>query len=129
MLGVIDKPACWVSICIHLASLIEALAQNLRKPLHTWWYMANIICGSRLKDEALKFRASIGISISFQISFMKYVSPVRDLLGLGGTVVSWEMGLYDITGAGNGECSSLKDDPNFIPQKYVIILRSSLEVF
>lgn len=94
--------------------------------------MANIICDSRLKDEALKFRASIGISISFHIYFMKYVkyvSPVRDLLGLGGTVVSWEMGLCGITGAGNGECNSLKDDPNFIPQKYVVVLRSSLEVF
>ena len=98
--------------------------------------MANISCDSRLKDEALKFRTAIGISINFRIYFLKYVSPVRDLhcsqrgtLGLDGMVLSWKMGLGVITGAGNEECYFLKDDPNFFPQKYVVGLRSSLEVF
>lgn len=38
------------------------------------------------------------------------------------------MHLYVITGAANEQRHFLKDDPNFAPQKYVV-LRSSLEVF
>lgn len=98
--------------------------------------MANVSCDGRVKDEALKFRMASGISINFHISFLKYVSLVRDVrwsqrgtLGLRGMVLSWKMGLCVITGAGKEECYFLMDDPNSIPQKYVVVLRSSLEVF